>query len=377
MNEALRRLFPITERYIYMNHAAVSPLPKPTVEAMRYQTEQVMRHGTVKLAEWWEAIERTRQKVARLVNARPEEIAFLRNTSDGLSVIANGLRWRDGDNVVTAECEFPANVYPWMRLRAYGVELRLAPERNGRVEADDLLALVDRRTRVLAISFVQYASGFRVDLERLGEFCRKRDILFVVDAIQGLGVLPFDVERFHVDVFAANGHKWLLGPEGAAVLYISSRVIDRLEPTLVGWMSVRNWMDSISADELTYDLTYRDGALRFESGVLNACGLCGLGASVELLLEVGIERIEEHVSALGRELCERLQAKGYHLVSSRRPGETSGIFCFTHPRYSARELAARLEERGIIVSARLGRLRISPHLYNTREEIIEVATHLP
>ncbi len=377
MNDAIRQLFPVTERYIYMNHAAISPLPRPTVEAMTRQAEQVMRHGTVKVAEWWEAIERTRQHVARLVNARPEEIAFMRNTSDGLSVIANGLRWREGENVVTAGCEFPANVYPWMRLRTYGVELRLAPERDGRIELEDLLALVDRRTRVLAVSFVQFASGFRMDLERLGEFCRRRDILFVVDAIQGLGALPFDVERFHVDAFAADGHKWLLGPEGAAILYVSSRVLDRLEPMLVGWMSVRNWRDSILAEELTYDLTYREGALRFESGTSNVCGLCGLGASVELLLEVGISRIEEHLAVLGRELCERLQAKGYRVVSSRRPGETSGIFCFTHPRFSAQELAARLEQRGIIVSARLGRLRISPHLYNTLEEIVEVVAQLP
>ena len=377
MNDAIRQLFPITERYIYMNHAAVSPLPKPTVEAMRHQAELVMRHGTAKLAEWWEAIEHTRQQVARLVNARPEEIAFMRNTSDGLSVIANGLRWREGDNVVTAGCEFPANVYPWMRLRAYGVELRQAPEREGRIETDELLALVDRRTRALAVSFVQFASGFRMDLERLGEFCRKRDIVFVVDAIQGLGALPFDVERFHVDAFAADGHKWLLAPEGAAVLYVSSRLLERLEPTLVGWLSVRNWKDSIFAEELTYDLTYREGAQRFESGTLNACGSCGRGASVGLLLEVGVRRIEEHLTALGNELCERLRAKGYRVISSRRPGETSGIFCFTHPRYSARDVVARLEQRGIIVSARLGRVRISPHLYNTMDEILEVATHVP
>jgi selenocysteine lyase/cysteine desulfurase len=377
MNSALRRLFPITERYIYMNHAAVSPLPRPTWEAMMRQAERVMRHGTVKFSEWWEDVERTRRAVARLVNARPEEIAFLRNTSDGLSVIANGLRWQEGDNVVTAGCEFPANVYPWMRLRARGVHLRMAPECDGRVETDDVLALVDSRTRVVAVSFVQFASGFRMDLERLGEFCRKRDILFVVDAIQGLGALAFDVERFHVDAFAADGHKWLLGPEGAAILYVSSRVVERLEPTLVGWMSVRNWRDSIVAEELTYDLTYREGALRFESGTLNACGLCGLGASVELLLEVGIPKIEAHIVALGQEACERLQAKGYRVISSRRPQETSGIVCVTHPRYPARALVERLQERGIIVSARLGRLRISPHFYNTFEEIAEIVAHLP
>jgi selenocysteine lyase/cysteine desulfurase len=377
MNDAIRQLFPITERYIYMNHAAVSPLPRPTVEAMCRQAEHVMRHGTVQLAAWMEAVELTRRRVARLVNARPEEIAFVRNTSDGLSIIANGLRWREGDNVVTAGSEFPANVYPWMRLRAYGVQLRRAPERDGRIETEELLALVDRRTRVLAVSFVQFASGFRMDLERLGEFCRKRDILFVVDAIQGVGALPFDVQRFHVDAFAADGHKWLLGPEGAAILYVSSRALERVEPTLVGWMSVRNWAESVVAEELTYDLTYREDARRFESGTLNACGLCGLGASVELLLDVGVERIQEHLAVLGDELCERLQAKGYRVISSRRPGETSGIFCFTHPRYPARELVARLEQRGIIVSARLGRLRISPHLYNTREEILEVVAQLP
>lgn len=377
MNDAIRQLFPVTERYIYMNHAAVSPLPKPTVEAMSQQLQQVMQHGTVKLATWWEAIERTRQRVAQLVNARPEEIAFMRNTSDGLSAIANGIAWKPGDNVVIAGCEFPANVYPWMRLQAEGVELRMAPERQGRVDTEELLARVDRRTRVLAVSFVQFASGFRMDLERLGAFCRKRDILFVVDAIQGLGALRFDVEQFQVDAFAADGHKWLLGPEGAAILYISRRALERVKPTLVGWMSVRNWKDSIFAEELTYDLTPREGALRFESGTLNACGLCGLGASVELILNIGVQKIEEHILALGQELCERAQARGYQVISSRRPGEASGIVCLVHPRYPAHELVEHLGARGIIVSARLGRLRIAPHVYNTFGEIARVAAHLP
>src|SRR5215216_1961989 len=215
MNEAIRSLFPVTEKFIYMNHAAVCPLSTRVREAMTALTDDVMRNGSVNYAGWLKAYEETRASAARLVNARPHEIAFMRNTSDAISAVANGINWREGDTVVGCNVEFPSNVYPWMRLsEERGIRLKQAPEREGRIDADELLSLVDDRTRVVAISWVQFASGFRADLARIGRFCRERGIIFVVDAIQGLGGLRLDVARDSVDAFAADAHKYLLGPEG-------------------------------------------------------------------------------------------------------------------------------------------------------------------
>jgi selenocysteine lyase/cysteine desulfurase len=291
-------------------------------------------------------------------------VAFAANTSDGLAVVANGLDWREGDNVVGASCEFPSNVYPWMNLGPKGVEFRAAPERDGRVDPEDLFLLVDDRTRVVALSWVQFASGFRTDLARVGRFCRERGVLFVVDAIQGLGVLDLDVERDDVDVLASSAHKWLLGSEGIGLLYVSDRVVDRIEPARVGWTSVNDWIKWSR-----YDLTFREGAGRFEPGTLNTFGVYALGASLELLLEVGVPEIERHARAITDRLVEGLTGRGFHVVSPRTEGEWSAIVAATHPEHTPHELVKRLHERGIAVAHRAGRLRVSPHLYNTADEI--------
>jgi selenocysteine lyase/cysteine desulfurase len=288
----------------------------------------------------------------------------VQNTSDGLSVVAQGLDWKPGDNVVGANCEFPSNVYPWMRLASKGVEYRQAGERDGRVDAGDVLSLVDDRTRVVALSWVQFASGFRSNLALIGAFCRERDVLFVVDAIQGLGALAMDVTNDFVDVVAADAHKWLLGPEGIGLLYVSDRVIDRIEPARVGWTSVCDWINWSR-----YDLTYREGAGRFECGTLNMLGIHALGASLEVLLEFGREQVERRVLNLTDRLSSGLAARGYTLVSSRLPGEASAIVAVTHPSKTPQSIVSTLRERGILIAHRSGRVRISPHFYNTEEEI--------
>lgn len=373
MNEALRALFPITRHYVYLNHAAVGPLSTRSLEAIQRFLQEATTEAGVKWMAWMQEAERVRRQAARLINAKPSEIAFMQNTSAALSAIANGIDWRVGDNVVSCGCEFPSNIYPWMRLQQYGVQLRLAPERNGRLETDELLSLVDERTRVIAVSFVQFINGFRMDLSTIGRFCRQRGILFVVDAIQGLGALKLDVERDAIDALAADAHKFLLGPEGITIMYVSERVMPLIQPTIVGWTSVKNSFDKL----LDYELDYRDGALRYEQGSLNAMGIHALGASLDLFLEVGIEGIEQHLLSLTDYLVAGLQAKGYRVISSRRPGEASAIVCCTHDRYSAVELHRRLLAHRIVVVQRLGRLRISPHLYNTVEEIETLLAHLP
>jgi selenocysteine lyase/cysteine desulfurase len=373
MNERIRSLFPVTEHYIYLNHAAVSPLSTRVRDAMNHLVNDVTLNGSVNYYDWLETYERARAAAARLVNARPHEIAFMRNTSDAISTVANGLAWRAGDNIVTNNVEFPANVYPWMRVaEKHGVTIKRALERDGRIDADELLALVDERTRVVAISWVQFSSGFRSDLQRIGRFCRERGVLFFVDAIQGLGGLQMDVERDAVDGFAADAHKYLLGPEGIAVLYISERVLDQIEPTVVGWTSVKHW-----EDYLDYQLDYRDGALRFECGTLNTAGVYGIGAALDLFLEVGPTAVETYLLGLTDYLATQLSAKGYDVVSSRRAGETSGIVCCTHARHTPASLYHSLLKQKIVTAPRVGRLRVSAHFYNTREEIDALVAALP
>ena len=377
MNQAIRSLFPVTEKYIYMNHAAVSPLSVRARDSMNALSEDVTSNGAANYKDWLRAYEDTREAAARLVKAQAHEIAFMQNTSGALSAIANGIRWREGDSVVGYNVEFPANVYPWMRLaETRGIRLKQAPEREGRIDADELIALVDDSTRVVAVSWVQFASGFRSDIARIGRFCRDRDIIFVVDAIQGLGGLELDVVRDSVDAFAADAHKYLLGPEGVALMYVSDRVIDRIAPTVVGWTSVKSY-EQFAHGSLDYDLDYRKGALRFECGTLNTVGVYGLGAAINLFLEVGPEKIEEYLLGLSDYLAESLKAKGYDLISSRQKGETSAIVCCTHKRHTSASLYHLLLEKNIITTHRVGRLRISPHFYNTREEIDTLIAALP
>jgi selenocysteine lyase/cysteine desulfurase len=373
MNKAIRSLFPVTEHYNYMNHAAVAPPSARVRDAMAQLIADVGQTGTAHYDDWCDTYERTRSAAAALVNAKPREIAFMPNTSTGVSAVANGIDWKEGDNVVTCSSEFPANIYPWMRLRhEHGVELRMVEERNGRIDTEELLALVDERTRVVTISWVQFASGFRADLERIGSFCRARGVIFFVDAIQALGGLQLDVERDRVDAFAADAHKYLLGPEGVALLYVSDRIIDRVRPTVVGWTSVKNY-----EDYLDYNLDYRDGAARFECGTLNTAGIYGLRAAIELFLESGPARIEEYLLALSDHLADRLMLKGYRVVGSRQPGETSAIVACSHQRHSERELYALLMRNRIVTAPRIGRLRISPHFYNTTDEVDELIHLLP
>src|SRR5262249_39911201 len=252
------------------------------------------------------------------------------------------------------------------------VEVRRARERDGRGETGGLLNLMDERTRGVSLSFVEFASGFCNDLATIGRFCREHDVLFVVDGIQGGGALNLDVEGFSIDALSADSHKFLLGPEGVALFFVSRRAMERVKPTLVGWLSVENPED-FSDDDQPYALTAR----RYEPGALNTAGVVGLGAAIELIQQVGIETIESYLLELGDYLCEGLGERGYRVISSRRTGEKSAIICCRHDQYSAYQLYENLDNHRIITTPRLGRLRISPHFYNTREEIDQLIEALP
>lgn len=374
MTPEIRALFPITERAIYFNHAAISPPPITTIRAIEAQLKDVQENGSTDFRDWLAVKEQARQLLANLLGARSDQVAFVRNTSDALSTVANGLNWRRGENIVTFSREFPSNIYPWLRVRdAFGVEVRMCDERDGRIDFADLATLIDNNTRIVAISHVQYASGFRMDLERLGRLARQHDALFVVDAIQALGVVPTDVEAEFVDVAAGASHKWLLAPEGVGYLYLSDRARERIQPTLVGWVSVPN-----PDDYLNFEQGWNRSALAWETGTGPTALIYGFKASLELLTGFGVKNVAQYLEELTDDLCERLKAKRYEVVSSRAPGEKSQIVCIRHlDGLSAMSLYHRLHARKIITAPRLDRLRISPHFYNTAAEVEEFVRSLP
>lgn len=374
MTPELRALFPITERAVYLNHAAVSPPPTTTIQAVESQLRDVHENGSLNFHSWLAVKERARELLAGLLGARPEQVAFVRNTSDGLSTVANGLTWKPGDNIVTFRREFPSNIYPWLRLReAFGVEVRMCEERDGRIDLNELGSLIDHKTRLVAISHVQFASGFRADLERLGRLARQHDALLVVDVIQSLGAVPLDVDAELVDVAAGAGHKWLLSPEGVGYLYLSERARERIQPTLVGWISVPD-----PEDFLNHDQGWNRGTLAWETGTGPAALIHGFKASLDLLHQYGSARISSHLEELTDYLCDRVQAKPYEIVSSRAPGEKSQIVCIRHSAgLSAMALYAHLKQQNIITAPRGDRLRIAPHLYNSLGEIDQLINALP
>ncbi|MCG9130093.1 aminotransferase class V-fold PLP-dependent enzyme [Candidatus Poribacteria bacterium] len=365
--------FPVTETYIYMNHAGVAPLSRRVQEAMVGFMEDATLHGAVHADLWAETAEVCRTRAAQLINADVTEIAFMKNTTQGILIAANGIDWQAGDNVVTTAVEFPANVYPWWSLKErYGVSTRMVPERDGRIHVEDIAAMIDERTRVLTISHVEFASGFRNDIKALGELCQARDIWFVVDAIQGLGVVEVDVKLCNIDILAADGHKWLLAPEGAAIFYCANERQEQLINTNIGWSSVVN-----PRDFLNYDLTQQPNATRFEEGSYNSVGLYGLNAAIELLLDISIPAIEERVLGLTARLIDGLQAKGYRVLTSKTDSERAGIVIFESDRYTPTEIYETLYNENIITAERGSGVRISPHFYNTASEIERLLEVLP
>ena len=368
-----RREFPVTETYIYMNHAGVAPLSRRVRDAMVGFIDDATFHGAVHTDDWAETAETCRLAAARLINADATEIAFMKNTTQGILIAANGIDWRAGDNVVTTAVEFPANIYPWWSLKErYGVNTRMVPERDRRICVEDIASVIDERTRVLTISHVEFASGFRNDIATLGRLCRERDIWFVVDAIQGLGAVEVDVKSCNVDILAADGHKWLLAPEGAAIFYCADEKRDQLINTNIGWASVVN-----PRDFLNYDLTQKPDATRFEEGSYNSVGLYGLKAAIDLLQDIGIPSIETRILELTAQLIAGLGAKGYRVITPKRDAERAGIVIFGSERHTPTELYEMLDAENIITAERGSGLRVSPHFYNTASEIDRLLEVLP
>lgn len=364
---SVRQEFPAVENLIHLNHAGVSPMSRRCAEAVKAHTDDVLHNGTRHSAQWRRGVERSRQRLARLMGANPAEIAFTKNTTHGIIIAANSIPWRDGDNVIITDLEFPANVYPWLSLEWRGVEARIVQHRDGRILVDDVREAIDAHTRAVAVSWVEFSNGFRNNMHALGELCRERGAYFVVDAIQGLGALQIGVADAPIDFLAGAAHKWLLGPTGFGYLYCRTAILDELVPAMVGWRSV------VDADEyLDYKLELRPDAGRFEEGGCNYASALGLGEAVGLLLEVGPTEIERRVLRLTDVLIEELLRAGFEIRSSRASGERSAILSAGHPQVAPEVVVAALVRENMIAVVRDGAVRLSPHFYNTEEEMHQV-----
>jgi cysteine desulfurase / selenocysteine lyase len=364
----LRAQFPVTKLLIYLNHAAVAPLVRPAAEAMKGFCEDALSYGSHHYEQWLEAYEGVRRAAARLVNVTSGEIALMKNTSEGIATIAAGLDWRRGDRIVAFTEEFPSNQYPWRRLEKRGVTIDW-------LSVTDDLEKIDRAAkgaRLLAISFVQYLTGYRADLQAIGEICQRHNVIYFVDAIQGLGVFPLDARACHIDALAADGHKWLLGPEGCAILYVSRALQEQVEPVEFGWTNVAGYNDYGARG-----MALRNDAGRYECGTLNTIGCFGLRASMEFVLGVGANRMAPMIQALGDQIAEGVRRKGYEVLGHRTPETGAGIVSFRKPGLESADIVAHLKEEKISAAARAGWVRTSPHFYITAEEIDKVVECLP
>jgi cysteine desulfurase/selenocysteine lyase len=368
--EAYRREFPITGKYIFLDHAGVAPTSLRVKTAIEKLLAESTEGAAFHYPAWAQRVVEIRKSCAQLIGAGPDEIAFVKSTSHGISIVAQGLDWRPGDNVLIYEKEFPSNIYPWLNLRSKGVEVRTIPSREGRITLHDIELLMDARTRLLAISSVQYSNGFRIDLQKVGALCREKQVLFCVDAIQSLGLIPMAVRDCHIDFLSADAHKWLLGPEGIGIFYCRKDLAGQLSPPLIGWKSVQN--------EFEFDrpeLLLKTNALRFEEGSMNLMGIFGLGAAVDLLLEVGIEHIEGRVLDLGDLIIQEALKRGYRVLTPSARRERGGNVTFSGD-FDPAAMQDALREKRIMVNARGGGIRVSPHFYNTGEELIRLFTAL-
>ncbi len=368
-DESLRQKeFPVAKQKIFLGHAGVCALPRRVVEAVSaYATEAGT--GDQEKFVFPQILDQGRELVSRLLNCQSDEVAFVGPTSLALSLIASGLKFRRNDNILVYFDDYPSNVYPWTALAEQGIEVRLMNIRElGTIRAIDVMGQVDENTRLVALASCHFISGFRIDIPKIGKYLRERNILFCVDGIQTLGAFPTMVE--HVDMLAADAHKWLLGPCGAGVMYVRKEVQERLTPAIYGWHNVR-CPDFVAQEEINF----RTDARKYEAGTHNLLGIVGLMAGIELLLEVGIDSVAAELLRKRAWVVPAIQEKGYTVLNANvAPENASGIITFHKSGEDMRAVYARLEEQGVMCALRTDRsrrnyIRFSPHFYNTDAEL--------
>ena len=377
INELISQEFALQPDIIYLNHAAVAPWPQRTKLAVQQFAAENAALGSKNYLQWVEHETDLRDMLAKLINAPSgDDVALLKSTSEALSVVAHGLRWQAGDNVVISDQEFPSNRIVWESLSSYGVEVKKVDLQSAETPEQALIAACDSNTRLLAISSVQYASGLRMDLDTLGKHCQSNHILFCVDAIQSIGAVQFDVQACQADFVMADGHKWMLGPEGLALFYCRAELRDQLQLHQYGWHMVEHAHDFSRADWQP-----AANAVRFECGSPNM--LCGhaLRASVSLLLEIGMDKVEQAVLSRTERIFELLQhSQNLQAITSNQTGRYAGIVTFAHKQADATDLYNDLMSKGVMCAPRGGGIRYSPHFYtplNKIESAIQLADNYP
>jgi selenocysteine lyase/cysteine desulfurase len=368
--DRIRSEFPITRKYAYFDHAAVGPLPTRVIEATKHVVEE-KSEGGVHWGSWEDIAEATRKSIAALIKSRDEEIALVHSTSEGLAIVANGLPYEKGQNIVTCDLEFTSNLFPWQALaRRYGLELRVVRNSDGRLQMDDFAGAIDAKTRLVAISYVQYSNGFRINLRELSKIAHENGAYVVTDAVQAVGQMPVDVSELGVDFLATSGHKWLLSPVATGFLYVRQELFGALWPTIVGYRSDENSME-FSFREFQPAHTAR----RYEGGQLNFPGFAGMRESIALLQEVNVDTVRSRILSLVGRMVDGLKRNTSVQVKSCLDEEfRSGIVSLACRDPGS--IAQRLLQRGIVVSVRGGGLRISPHFYNTEGEIDRLVSEL-
>lgn len=367
------KLFPIKNERVYLNNASIGAISDPVANSVNRFLHNCQVNGRNDYPHWCRYADTAiKDRIAGLIGAKRNEIAFVKNTTEGLVTVANGLSWKEGDNVILPDIEYPSNVYCWMKLAAKGVSIRWVKNRDGRFSVDDIRAAMDARTRLVSISAVQFSNGFRHDLEATASLCREQGVLLNLDAIQWVGALQMDVGKLGVDFISFGGHKWMLAPVGTGIFYCREGALDLLDPPSVGYHT----MDR-GEDHMEYVLDYRPNAGRFEEALVNFPGIWGLDAAVRMQLELTPKAIEAHILGLTQRAAEGMQRKGYLVVSPFGEHERSGNLSFTHPHRAPAEIDLHLRDRGIDLAQRGGRLRISPSYYNDADEIDRLIDELP
>lgn len=364
-----RAQMPVTDRWAYLDHAAVAPLSRGAQAAITKLAEQAATEGDTLWPQWNENLQGLRKQFAELLTCDVGDLCLVPNTTFGINLVAEGFPFQRGDNVVIPEGEFPSNLFPWWNQRGRGVEVRVVPRSaDGEVIIDELINRTDAKTRLIAVSWVGYASGYRIDVDALVHQAHRRGVMVFLDAIQGLGMFPLDLSRTPVDFLAADGHKWLLGPEGAGVAMIRREHLDLLRVANVGWNSVKN-----SYNYGDPKLELRSDASRFESGSANMLGAAGLSASLQMFLDVrrahGVEAISERIASLVEQAVQRLRSRGAILRLSDSPLHRSGIVTFEMPGADPAKIRSRALEAGVVVSCRGGGVRASLHVYNDDDDL--------
>ena len=362
---------PVAKTLAYFDHAAVAPLPSVAAQAITSWLEEATNQGDLYWPKWAKRVEIIRRNAAKLIGASAEEIALTPNTSTGINFVAEGFPWKEGENIVTFANEFPSNLYPWMNMHSRGVNTRVVPVEQGIAEINRLFEACDEQTRLISLSWVSFSSGYRFTNEQLHEIVQeahRRGIYVMLDAIQGLGIFPLDVAELEIDFLAADGHKWMLGPEGAGLFYIRQQHLDLLRPLMVGWHSVANAFDFSNIDWKP-----RRQASRYEGGTQNMVGTLGYGASLELLQNLGVSTtvspVADQILAYTQSARSQLKELGAEIHGSSDVEHLSGITSFTIPNVDLAQLRSECMNIGVVLSHRDGRLRISPHAYNNQEDL--------